>query len=429
MNAATPAAGPIRSAGLAERLVAAVRAEFRADLLTFPASDPVFGGGACKVAGCSRSARGQGLCPGHHQRWNDAGRPEVAAFAASTDPRWQRQQPNSRCRVEGCGYGVARGGMCQLHVQRWDRAGRPALDLWLTDAPPVRGPEAGARCRVEHCGLWPQAAAAFCHAHAATWRARGRPDADVFAASFGPAAHLADETVRLGGLDVQLRLEVQYALQCRRDERASKIQPAVVMAVVRLLAGTSVSSLLARTEQGWRDQLAAHRTASAFVVYARRKVEDLADAGGWEAEFPRAVWQLRRLGYPGNQTLDFTALAQPWLREPAKRWLRWRLSLGLNLETVRRGLRSLTRIGVFCAQGGVDRLADIDRGVLERYLADLHAELAGAQRHNDCIGQLSSFLHAVRQHRWAEGLPGSALLFPDDYPKRGERLPARWPSR
>lgn len=95
----------------------------------------------------------------------------------------------------------------------------------------------------------------------------------------------------------------------------------------------------------------------------------------------------------------------------------------MNLETVRRGLRSLTRFAAFCETIGVTSLAAIDRGVLERYLADLHAEWAGRQRHNDHIGQLNSFLHAIRQHGWDDSLPATALIFTDDYPSRSERSP------
>ena len=61
--------------------------------------------------------------------------------------------------------------------------------------------------------------------------------------------------------------------------------------------------------------------------------------------------------------------------------------------------------------------------MLERYLADLHAELAGGQRHGDQIGQLNSFLHAVRQHHWDDTLPATALVFTEDYPDRAERPP------
>ena len=135
-----------RRPALLEQLVGAVRPEFRTDVLVFAAEDPVFGGGACRIEGCGRAARSQGMCPGHHLRWLGAGRPDPDVFAATTDPRWHRQRPNADCRVPGCGYGTARGGMCQLHGQRWDRAGRPDLDGWLVDPPTIKTPLSGAVC-------------------------------------------------------------------------------------------------------------------------------------------------------------------------------------------------------------------------------------------------------------------------------------------
>lgn len=419
--------GARRPVPLLEALIGAVRPEFRADILGFEASDPVFGGGECRVAGCGRSARGRGLCPGHHLRWVKGGRGDLDAFAASTDVRWRRQRPNTGCLVGACGYGVARSGLCQLHFQRWDRGGRPDLAVWLADPPAVKQPAAGAVCAVDHCELWPAATVPLCRAHANTWKANGRPDLERFASSYAEVTATADEVIRLDGLGPQLRLEVQFALQCRRDERATKTTPAVVMAVVRFLAAAQVVSLLDRPEDAWRRSIGrpAPKDANprAFLVFARRKVADLADADGWDGEFGRDVWQLRRLGHEGNQKLDFTAVAQPWLRDLVKRWLRWRLGTGVNLETARRGLRSLTRFAATCDAAGVNGLGGVDRPLIERYLADLAAEWSGRQRHNDHIGQLNSFLHAVRQHHWDDSLPAGALIFADDYPKRFERSP------
>lgn len=163
--------------------------------------------------------------------------------------------------------------------------------------------------------------------------------------------------------------------------------------------------------------------ARSLVVYARRRVEDLLDAGGWEAEFPRDTWYLRRLGFDGNQTLAFGPIPQPSIRALAKRWLRWRLSAGIGLETARRGLRSLIRFTQFCHRVGVDDLHGVDRPVLERYLADLHVEWAGRQREGDHIGQLTAFFQAIRAHRWDDQLPATAVFFTDDHPRRPQRLP------
>lgn len=305
-----------------------VRPQFRADVLVFDADDAIFGGTACLVADCRRAARSRGLCQGHHLRWKAAGCPDLATFTTSTDSRWHRQQPNARCRVDGCGYGVAREQMCQLHAQRWQRAGRPDLDARLLDPPAVKQPVAGAVCAVAHCTLWPQAGVPFCHAHAATWRVTGRPAVPDFVGRFARVEVTEDQIMRLDRLAGQLKLEVQYALQRRADQRTTKTPPAVVMQVVRQLATAKVGSLLEATEQQWA-AARLHSNARALLLFARRQVADLAEAGGWEAEFDRDVWQMRRLGFDGNQTLVFTPVPQPWLRPLVKRWLRWRLATGL----------------------------------------------------------------------------------------------------
>jgi integrase len=153
-------------------------------------------------------------------------------------------------------------------------------------------------------------------------------------------------------------------------------------------------------------------------------VADLAEAGGWEAEYLRDVWQMRRLGFAGDRTLRFDPIEQPWLREPAKRWIRWRISSGLGLEAAARPLRVIGRFSGFLARTGVEEMTQLDRAVLERYLADLHAEMAGnQQRQGSHIGLLNAFFAAIRQHRWDTGLPAGAMFFTEDYPKRAERLP------
>jgi integrase len=413
-------------AGLLEKLMATVRPEFRADELAFDPRDPVFGGKPCLVPACERPAVGHGLCHGHRQRWAAAGRPSVREFAESTVSRWRKNAPLSRCRAPGCGYGVGyRKGLCVRHAAAWERAGTPALPAWLGMLPAAAPQAPPAGCLIGSCGLWAEPGSDWCRPHGATWKRHGRPPAAQFTAQWAQAEPGAGrERVRLGSLPAQLKLEVQYALQRRHDERAGMAPPFVVMIMVRFLAASGVSSLLDRTEQEWREGFGRKRSnAAALLAWSRRQVTDLAEGSGWDAEYPSDAWQMHRLGFEGRNVLDFSRIPQPWLKDLAKRWIRWRLSTGLGLEAGgRRPLRFLTRLAVFLRARGITAADGISRAVLEDYLADLHAALTGRPEHGAHVSAIGLFLTAVRQHGWA-GLPPDAMIFPGDQPPRSEPLP------
>ena len=339
----TSAPSPIRP-GLLGMLMVAVRPEFRAAEFAFDGADPVFGGGVCLVPSCERTARSLGLCTAHHDRWKGEGRPDLEAFASATDPRWRKQMPLMCCRAPGCGRGVARQGLCVRHGAAWERAGQPDLSQWPAGQPETRPPAPLVVCQIGSCQLWAEKNIPFCHGHGSTWKVNGRPDAETFARGYAEIDPVPrNERIRLGALPPQLKLEIQYALQRRRDERTVKVQPFVVMQVVRFLATCPVTSLLDRPEEAWRQQLGRpapkDSNPRAFLVFARRQLEDLTAAGGgWDAEYGRDIWRLHNLGFEGRQTLRFDRIPQPWLKELAKRWARWRISTGLCLEASRRAV-------------------------------------------------------------------------------------------
>jgi len=414
-------------AGLLERLMAAVRPEFRPGELAFDPRDPVFGGKPCLVPACERPGVGHGLCHGHRQRWAAAGRPGIGEFTQSTASRWRKNAPLSRCRAPGCGYGVGhRKDLCIRHATAWEKAGMPDLAEWLDSVPGTAPAVLPAECLIGSCSLWAEPGSDWCRSHTATWKRRGRPAAEVLAAQWEddePGA--GRERVRLDGLPAQMKLEVQYALQRRHDDREGKAPPYVVMIMIRFLAGSGASSLLERTEQEWRNAFGRKRSnAIALLAWSRRQVADLAQAGGWDAEYPRDVWQTHRLGFEGRIVLDFSRIPQQELRDLAKRWIRWRLSTGLGLEAGgTRPLRFLTRLAAFLHGRAITGADGISRAVLEAYLADLHAAMAGRAEHGAHVSIIGLFLTAVRQHGWAPDLPPDAMIFPGDQPPRLEMLP------
>jgi integrase len=424
--------------GLLGKLVAAVRAEFRAQVLVFDPADPVFGEGACKVASCSRMAEGHGLCSGHWQRWDQAGRPQVEVFAEATSPYWKGQRL-TECVVDGCHYGLKAHGLCSRHFERWNVSrqagdGVSGVDWAVTQsaAPPSRPPGV---CRMATCDLWTHRDNPLCYQHQRRWQQyakAGKGDLGRFLAEI--TGERGDSAVRvdLRGLRPQLRLELQYALQCRRDETRAKIRPAVAGRVARFLADQPVTSLLEASADQWLKRLAGSKVGDAaargLLVYARHRVEDLAYGHGWDVEYPRDVWRLRTLGVSDGTcaNLRFDRITQPWLRALAKQWARWRISAGFSASHIYLSTAAITRFSRFLAgpDVGVDTLTGVDRRLLERYLADLHTRLAGHRDHARDIGYLNGFFQAIRRHGWDDGaLPATAVFFPDDYPEPAQRLP------
>lgn len=114
-----------QGAGLLAKLMAAVRPEFRVEVLVPRPDDPILGGGACRVAGCDRALRSRGLCVGHFLRWRRQGRPDLAQFGSTTSPGLLGRAPLRPCIAPGCRFARHSHGLCDRHDRAWQRAGRP----------------------------------------------------------------------------------------------------------------------------------------------------------------------------------------------------------------------------------------------------------------------------------------------------------------
>lgn len=155
---ATAGTGPRQApAGLREKLMAAVRPAFRADVLTFAPGDPVFGhGGACRVPQCERPARPSGgsLCDNHYDRWADGGRPDLDTWTVGPEAarQWRGHRQPPSCLVNGCCFGAMQRGLCSRHASSWKRAGHLDIASWLAGAEPPGKEPAQRGCVIDGCG-------------------------------------------------------------------------------------------------------------------------------------------------------------------------------------------------------------------------------------------------------------------------------------
>ena len=422
---------PGNRSGLLAKLMAAVRPQFRVDVYIPVQGELIFDAGSCLVPGCPRQPRTRQLCRGHYYRWQRRGGVDIEAFIADPGPGPVGRSELKACAASGCRYGAARQGLCVRHQGFWERAGKPDRTGWLASLPVVA--DEGRRvCRLSFCTLWAQGNSPLCHNHKSRWYAVGRPEIEEFVRRCESAG---DDRFDFRPLtnSRQLRLELQYALQCRHDERQVNTHSSSVTAVIRAVAASGVTSLLNWPMPRWRDYLAAalgpghdQNGQLAFLRYTHERVEDLACDGGWETEFPRDVWELRRVGIKGTRARPrFDRITQRWLRELAKRFVRWRLSVGRSVNQAVIDILALNRFSGFLADKhvAVDRLAGVDRAILERYLADLARDPRATHSRSRDIGSLNAFLQAVRRHDWDTSLPANALFYPEDFPRPDKRLP------
>ena len=425
-------------AGLLEKLVVVVRPQFRVDVYLPDPDDPVLGRPSCCVPDCDRSVAEHRLCSAHGHRWRVAGRPDLPVFLTDPGPPLHGRIELTACTVDGCRYGTSGLGLCMRHRDRWSHSGHPDPVAWAATVAAVVDSD-HEQCGLPFCALWVHGDNLFCKAHQTRWRQLGRPAVDDFITH---CLNRGKARINFRGLTPQLKLEFQYAVQCRFDQQGITAPAAVVNWAIGLAADAGVASLLDHHEQHWRTSTALNSASKSgssyegFLVHAHTVVELLASGTGWDVEYGRDIWRLHTLPgltrSPGKtenarNNLRFDRVTQPWLRELAKRWARQRLVSGLSVGTVLADITVVTRFGRFLnsCRPAIDSLAGVDRPLLERYLAWMAGQSSGQALKEDAVTCLHTFFQAIRQHGWDDNLPATAVFFPGDAPRRPPRLSRR----
>ncbi len=295
------------------------------------------------------------------------------------------------------------------------------------------------RCRVGECerGSW---ARGLCGPHHQRWRKHGRPDLDEFAATAEPFAprvtsYLAD-TFDLRALHDrhQMRLEVAYSIQCRHDDRGSRLMPEMIRQLVTLLVTSGLESMLDRPLDEWLEIAVSSGLARrgsrtiGQLRYAYQHLRDLDEDTDADSEFTRDLWRAHVLGFhrvrPPHR-IRFDPISQPWLRTAAKRHARFRLGAGKAFSTVEIDVRSVRWLSRFLAERHPELVdeTELTRDVIERYIPWLQTHPLGGNPLNTYLVALRGFLEACRRHRWLPGLSAQTAVYLDELPPRPRALP------
>ncbi len=149
------------------------------------------------------------------------------------------------------------------------------------------------------------------------------------------------------------------------------------------------------------------------VVHGEAAILD----GQWASDH----WDAGRLGIParrGRGTARFSGISQPWLRDPVKRWSRFRLATGCAFATIDAGALALTRFSRFLAAGHPEAAgaSAITRPVLEDYMSWLLGQGYSAATRALSLSVIRVFFDACHRHGGLPGLAASATIYVEELP-------------
>jgi integrase len=389
---------------------------------------PSFGAPECEVAGCTGLAATHGVCVSCRQRserWRAAGQcGDLGEFKRIE--RQPRAVPRlcAVCCVPPDHVRPAHlAGLCRTHHTRCYHLGLTVKEyIAQEEVVPLRS---FGVCQRVGCGRLAASRGGLCWRCGRAWVVRGRPELAAYCAEPVIEGQVEVAPISLARLPERLQLELlfvaqRFSLQGRRSSRR------VWRRLVQDARAAGVGSLLelAVAGEGVSDSVLVIRRV------AQRELEVLyADP---EAEFARDVWDLRKAGVPTggrHRMLDFSPIAQDWLRAAAKRWTGCRAS-SLSTATLREMVAAVSLLSeslVLREDGGREKAA-LSRGDARAFVERL-GRLHRAGRVADgpftrSVPRLRQFLRECRDFGLYEpgeplyGLSADFAVWQQDIPKR-----------
>ncbi len=320
--------------------------EWNGDILLFTGDpdDPRTNSWHCVVDPCNAVSKIRyGMCTGCQKAFRRSGLSEVE-FKATYRPEPNRVYSHTdTCTVERDGKHCQREyhtpGLCRPHHVAWIKASRTKKNLfkgtreeWVRD---VASPfEAFPRCRVLGCPMERiTLEGGICRIHYNRWRhyreAQDQaPDFEDWLRHATP--YLSLRQFSLAALSDVARLEVLYAIQ-QRDLRVANLDPSTIRLAVARLEG--VPNLVTVAPEDLVPSELRQRNIATLLRDLGWTVAQGYDRFRGVEPTDKLVWDMKAVGYESAyrkggkasiraQSVDFSVITQPWLREAVMEWAR-----------------------------------------------------------------------------------------------------------
>jgi integrase/recombinase XerD len=179
-------------------------------------------------------------------------------------------------------------------------------------------------------------------------------------------------------------------------------------------------------------QVVSHQIEDARVYLLRRIYKIISDGYDARPEKEKDIWNMQKLGLDidltaGYRYLDFTPIAQLWLRTLAKAFLEYRMAIRSSADCHAK-LMCIREFSSFLTHVYPQaKLTDLDKEMMLAYMSFLQErQYSDIWRKTLLIG-LRTFLETCAHRLNLPGVCRERLIFDDDLPKESKELPREIP--